>query len=698
MLITNLKDRVRSQRSRRALWMASGAPGFLLAALLFAGLLAPQPVEAETYGGYARATVYGDRGINCDPRYERVDQENPAAGGRLQQFPVSARASLTGTKCDGFGSYSAHASSSVAGSTATLELEATESAGAAGIVDLLETIHLSGDPINLNGGSPDPSGCITVGIAAVISARDNALAFGGSGERRCSLAIYPGGIIQNPLEESSALPYGDGTVELFRRVTVTGSNATITIHAGMFLTQPITQGEADFTLTLYLVLPPGLDRPIIATTDSGATIPVIVAGTHHFIRCPQDITADASPGVCGATVGFPTPIVITDTGSQVTIDDPRFLVRTSQPAGSFFPIGTTWVICSATDGDGCDITCNFRVTVRDVTRPEITYCPSDITLRGDAGSATVDPGRARASDDCSAVIVEGVRSDGQPLSAPYLLGTTTITWTATDAWGNRASCRQLVTIESTDSEPPTTTATVTPGPNLNGWNNSDVSVGLSAVDYDGGTGVTQVAYKLSGAESGGDTVIGSSVQIPISAEGVTTLTYSARDNAGNQEAEKALTIRIDRTPPTLAYTGNAGTYTVDQLVNITCTATDDTSGIASHTCQDISGPAFSFPLGIHNFSATAVDKAGNEGSGATSFTVQVTADGLGNLTTQWVTDADAAMGLVDKLKAAEEAAVRGNNGAKANIINAFVNQVSAQIGKSVTAENAAILIRLARAF
>jgi hypothetical protein len=42
--------------------------------------------------------------------------------------------------------------------------------------------------------------------------------------------------------------------------------------------------------------------------------------------------------------------------------------------------------------------------------------------------------------------------------------------------------------------------------------------------------------------------------VPISTDGVTTLTYFATDNAGNEESAKIVTIRIDQTPPTLTCT------------------------------------------------------------------------------------------------------------------------------------------------
>jgi hypothetical protein len=60
-----------------------------------------------------------------------------------------------------------------------------------------------------------------------------------------------------------------------------------------------------------------------------------------------------------------------------------------------------------------------------------------------------------------------------------------------------------------------------------------------------------------------------------------------------------------------------------------------------------------------------------------------------------VSDPEVADSLCDKLRAAEEAEARGDAGAKAGALRAYVNQLRAQSGKSVSAEDAALLIELA---
>jgi len=107
-------------------------------------------------------------------------------------------------------------------------------------------------------------------------------------------------------------------------------------------------------------------------------------------------------------------------------------------------------------------------------------------------------------------------------------------------------------LKSIDSIPPVTTASVSPSPNENGWNNINVTVMLNASDNAGGTGVQQITYSASGAQSVvATTVAGASASFPITTEGITTITFFATDFAGNMESVKTLAVKVDKTAPTV---------------------------------------------------------------------------------------------------------------------------------------------------
>jgi len=99
-----------------------------------------------------------------------------------------------------------------------------------------------------------------------------------------------------------------------------------------------------------------------------------------------------------------------------------------------------------------------------------------------------------------------------------------------------------------DHTSPETVATVSPAPNAAGWNNTNVTVALTAQDEAGGSGVKEIRYALNGAQAGGGVFGGASTSVQITAEGTTTVTYFAVDNAGNQETAKTVTVRVDKTP------------------------------------------------------------------------------------------------------------------------------------------------------
>ena len=75
--------------------------------------------------------------------------------------------------------------------------------------------------------------------------------------------------------------------------------------------------------------------------------------------------------------------------------------------------------------------------------------------------------------------------------------------------------------------------------------------------------------------------------------------------------------------------------------------------------------------------------------------VETTFADLRRLTRQYVTRVGVASSLIAKLNAAEKAEERGDLEAKAGALGAYINELGAQSGKTLTAEQAEFLIGLA---
>jgi hypothetical protein len=184
---------------------------------------------------------------------------------------------------------------------------------------------------------------------------------------------------------------------------------------------------------------------IVPNMNTAFTSVLLTAGasdtTAPVVTAPAAVSVAAGPScsavVSNAQLGHATA---TDNCSDCVV-----IVRSGVPAGNIFPVGTTNVTYTANDGHGNSAAAIQHVTVTD-SNPAIT-APADVTVTaGPSCTAIVNPGSPVASGPCTGVTVTSSRSDGQPLAAPFPLGTTTITWTATDAANNSASATQTVTV------------------------------------------------------------------------------------------------------------------------------------------------------------------------------------------------------------------------------------------------------------
>ncbi|MFC7491636.1 MULTISPECIES: OmpL47-type beta-barrel domain-containing protein [unclassified Knoellia] len=137
-----------------------------------------------------------------------------------------------------------------------------------------------------------------------------------------------------------------------------------------------------------------------------------------------------------------------------------------------------------------------------------------------------------------------------------------------------------------------------------GWVNESATVEFDA--FDALSGVSSTHYQLDG----GADMIGTSVQL--TSEGTHSLSYWSGDKAGNVEVAQTVTIKIDKSNPTISHAlepaaNRNGWNNADVTVTFTCEDQDTLSGIASCTAtQTVTTEGEDQAV-----TGTATDKAGN---------------------------------------------------------------------------------------
>ena len=122
-----------------------------------------------------------------------------------------------------------------------------------------------------------------------------------------------------------------------------------------------------------------------AGNTSTATFNVIVQDTTApSITAPPNITVEAT-GPSGAAVQYGT-----NQGNSCSASDIASpilaLSYSGTPSGSTFPIGTTFITCTATDTSGNSSSATFSVTVRDTTAPSVSCSATPNKLRTSANN------------------------------------------------------------------------------------------------------------------------------------------------------------------------------------------------------------------------------------------------------------------------------------------------------------------------
>jgi gliding motility-associated-like protein len=352
------------------------------------------------------------------------------------------------------------------------------------------------------------------------------------------------------------------------------------------------------------------DGAEVGSVYGNFTVVALVSKNNGTICCPVAITDNMPPVISGCPLNLVQPAstsctaVVTWAPPTATDDCTLASLTTSHAPGSIFPIGNTNVVYTATDAYGNTSTCSFQVSVTDTTPPLITGCPANINLFAAANcKATATWLAPIATDNCAVQTLTGTHTSGTEFS----LGSTTVTYTATDAAGNSSTCS--FTVNVTDNTPPLIDGCPTTIHVFAAANCKAIVNWTAPASSDNCVVQTFTSTHAPGS------------QFDL---GSTTVTYTATDAAGNISTCSFTVNVTDNTPPVItscpANINISAAANCKALVNWTAPTASDNCAVQTFTSTK--APGSQFDLGSTTVTYTATDAAGNIAT--CSFTVNVT--------------------------------------------------------------------------
>ncbi|MFN3653099.1 MAG: HYR domain-containing protein [Armatimonadota bacterium] len=347
-------------------------------------------------------------------------------------------------------------------------------------------------------------------------------------------------------------------------------------------------------------------------TATGSFTVTVTETVPPMLTVPRDITRPTDRDRCTAEVEVGTPTA-KDNCPGVTVTCVR---SDGKPLTDPYPVGVTTITCTAVDASGNTTSASYRVRVRDTQKPTCGV-PENITRPADPNACTarVEIRHPQAADNCPGVKEECVRSDREPLTAPYPVGKTTITCTCTDASGNTATVTFTVTI--TDTQKPTCTV---PGdlvrPADKGLCSAKVKLPHPRAT-DNCPGVKESCTRSDRRSL--------SAPFPV---GVTTVTCTCTDRAGNT-ATASFTVTVqDTQKPTLTAPGSLVVrrkpVQVTVVVRLPRPRVKDNCPGVTVSCVRSDGKPLGDPFaaGVTTITCTATDASGNTASASYTVTVR----------------------------------------------------------------------------
>ena len=328
------------------------------------------------------------------------------------------------------------------------------------------------------------------------------------------------------------------------------------------------------------------------------------------LSCPSSPQNRTSlMGTCNYTAsgGEFDPVVSDNCGTPTITND---FDNSNSLDGSVFPVGSTTVTWTATDGCGNTATCSFTIIVSDMT-PPIAIC-HDLTIAlGVDGVETITPAQVDngSNDACG---IQSLDLDVSTFDCFDVGQTNVVTLTVTDVNGNTSTCTSTVTV--TDNVPPIAVC-------------QDVTIQLDANGMASTTGVIVNVNDECGIVS----EVLSQTDFTCTDIGQNLVTLTVTDVGGNTSTCTATVTVQDNVPPTITCAADAmrntdaGLCTYQTIgTEFDPTATDDNCLVASvsnnyNNLASLAGAIF--PLGTTQVIWTVTDASGN--TATCSFTIVV---------------------------------------------------------------------------
>ncbi len=339
--------------------------------------------------------------------------------------------------------------------------------------------------------------------------------------------------------------------------------------------------------------------PYGRTTNCTAIV-TVVDDLAPIIACQPAQTLQLGSGQCTAPPNLIAPTVLVENCAVASI---------TNNAPSLLPIGQTVVTWTVADQNGNAGFCTQIVLVVDQSPPSIS-CPQAKTLNAapnlcgiSSQSSAIAGDPAFAFDNCGTPTVINNAAPTIPV------GINTLTWTAIDAFGNMATCQQVITV--VDNQPPvivTCPSNIIVQPQTNGC--QAVATWGAAIATDNCSTPTQVFSISSGS---------------VFDAGATSVTVLVSDASLNTATCQFIVTVADSQPPVWSNCPGNSTITLFDCGDVAVgTWTPPT---ASDPCLDVVAsnyqPGDVLPVGQNLIEYTATDFSGN--SSNCSFVISVVA-------------------------------------------------------------------------